>query len=241
MQCARKARTVADMTDTTTNARKKVLYIGGHGKVGLLAAPKLVDANVDVYSLIRNPNQVPDIEASGATPVLRDLTEISEEQWAELLGEYDVVVWGAGNGGRAGADVTWAVDRDAALASIAGLEKLAAAGKNTPAYIMISYMGATTNTTDPADEKWYAYVESKKAVDNKLNSTNLNYLILGPAALTEEPAQGITVLTEDSQRTADMKTSRDLVADVVTEVATRETLPSSPLEFIDGDGSVKDI
>lgn len=241
MQCARKARTVADMTDTTTTARKKVLYIGGHGKVGLLAAPKLVDANVDVHSLIRNPNQVPDIEASGATPVLRDLTEISEEQWAELLGEYDVVVWGAGNGGRAGADVTWAVDRDAALASIAGLEKLAAAGKNTPAYIMISYMGATTNTTDPADEKWYAYVESKKEVDNKLNSTDLNYLILGPAALTEEPAQGITVLGKDDERAAEMTTSRELVADVVTEVATRETLPSSPLEFIDGDGSVKGI
>ena len=59
--------------------------------------------------------------------------------------------------------------------------------------------------------------------------------------IRDRPAQGITVLTEDSQRTADMKTSRDLVADVVTEVATRETLPSSPLEFIDGDGSVKDI
>lgn len=229
------------MTDTTTNARKKVLYIGGHGKVGLLAAPKLVDANLDVHSLIRNPNQVPDIEALGATPVLRDLTEISEEQWAELLGDYDVVVWGAGNGGRAGADVTWAVDRDAALASIAGMEKLAAEGKNAPAYIMISYMGATTNTTDPADEAWYAYVESKKSVDKKLNSTDLNYLILGPAALTEEPSRGITVVEDNSELTGDQHTSRDLVADVVAELASRETLPDSPLEFIDGEGSVKDI
>ncbi|WP_408930490.1 NAD(P)-binding oxidoreductase [Corynebacterium sp. YSMAA5_1_F9] len=229
------------MTDTTTNARKKALYIGGHGKVGLLATPKLVDANLDVHSLIRNPNQVPDIEALGATPVLRDLTEISEEQWAELLGDYDVVVWGAGNGGRAGADVTWAVDRDAALASIAGMEKLAAEGKNAPAYIMISYMGATTNTTDPADEAWYAYVESKKSVDKKLNSTDLNYLILGPAALTEEPSRGITVVEDNSELTGDQHTSRDLVADVVAELASRETLPDSPLEFIDGEGSVKDI
>ena len=229
------------MTDTTTNARKKVLYIGGHGKVGLLAAPKLVDANLDVHSLIRNPNQVPDIEALGATPVLRDLTEISEEQWAELLGDYDVVVWGAGNGGRAGADVTWAVDRDAALASIAGMEKRAADGKNAPAYIMISYMGATENTTDPADEKWYAYVESKKAVDKKLNSTDLNYVILGPAMLTEEPSQGITVVGDNSELTGDKHTSRDLVADVVVELASREILPASPLEFIDGEGSVKDI
>ena len=84
-------------------------------------------------------------------------------------------------------------------------------------------------------------MESKKEVDNKLNSTDLNYLILGPAALTEEPAQGISVLGKDEERAAEMTTSRELVADVVTEVATRETLPSSPLEFIDGDGSVKGI
>lgn len=241
MQDSEPARTVADMTDTTTTARKKVLYIGGHGKVGLLAAPKLVDANLTVRSLIRNPDQVSDIEALGATAVVRDLTELSVEDWAELLADYDVVVWGAGNGGRAGAEVTWAVDRDAALASIAGLEKLSAEGKNTPAYIMISYMGATENTTDPADEKWYAYVESKKAVDNKLNSTDLTYLILGPAALTEEPSRGITVLDKDAERTANLTTSRELVAEVVTEVAGRESFPTSPLEFIDGDGSVKDI
>lgn len=241
MQDSEPARTVAHMTDTTTTARKKVLYIGGHGKVGLLAAPKLVDANLTVRSLIRNPDQVSDIEALGATAVVRDLTEHSVEDWAELLADYDVVVWGAGNGGRAGAEVTWAVDRDAALASIAGLEKLSAEGKNTPAYIMISYMGATENTTDPADEKWYAYVESKKAVDNKLNSTDLTYLILGPAALTEEPSRGITVLDKDAERTANLTTSRELVAEVVTEVAGRESFPTSPLEFIDGDGSVKDI
>lgn len=229
------------MTDTTTTARKKVLYIGGHGKVGLLAAPKLVDANLTVHSLIRSPDQVADIEALGATAVVRDLTELSVEDWAELLADYDVVVWGAGNGGRAGAEVTWAVDRDAALASIAGLEKLAEEGKHTPAYVMISYMGATENTTDPADEKWYAYVESKKAVDNRLNSTDLNYLILGPAALTEEPSQGITVLDNDAERTSDMTTSRELVAEVVAEVARRDSFPASPLEFIDGEGSVKDI
>lgn len=74
-----------------------------------------------------------------------------------------------------------------------------------------------------------------------MNSTDLNYLILGPAALTEEPARGITVLGQDAEPTGTMTTSRELVADVVTEVVGRETLPASPLEFIDGEGSVKDI
>lgn len=87
MQDSEPARTVAHMTDTTTTTCKKVLYIGGHGKVGLLAAPKLVDANLTVHSLIRNPDQVSDIEALGATAVVRDLTELSVEDWAELLAD----------------------------------------------------------------------------------------------------------------------------------------------------------
>ena len=50
------------MADT----KKKVLYIGGHGKVGLLAAPKLAEAGHEVHSLIRNPDQKADIEQANA-------------------------------------------------------------------------------------------------------------------------------------------------------------------------------
>lgn len=198
----------------------------------------LSEAGHEVHSLIRKQEQVKDIEKLGAQAELYDVTQLSVEDWAELLTAYDVVVWGAGNGGRAGAEVTTAVDRDAALASIEALEKLKAEGKNVPGYVMISYMGATKNTTDPSDESWYAYVEAKKDVDNKLNSTDLNYLILGPAALTEEPAQGIEVIDKPSREAT---TSRELVAQVVTEVVGRDTFPATPLEFIDGDGKVADI
>ena len=48
-----------------------VLIIGGHGKVGLLAAPKLVDKGFQVTSLIRNPDQVPAIESLGANALSR--------------------------------------------------------------------------------------------------------------------------------------------------------------------------
>ncbi|WP_362911728.1 NAD(P)H-binding protein [Corynebacterium striatum] len=79
---------------------KKVLYIGGHGKIGLLSAPLISEKGYEIHSLVRNPDQAPEIEKLGATPVIKDITELSVDEWADLLTLYDVVVWGAGNGGR---------------------------------------------------------------------------------------------------------------------------------------------
>lgn len=221
-----------------TLTKKKVLYIGGHGKVGLLATPKMLKVGHNVHSLIRSESQVEEIENLGATAVLKDITKTSAQEWAELFADFDTVVWGAGNGGRGGADLTWAVDRDGAMATIDALELLKAEGKQVPDYVMISYVGATHNETDPNDESWYAYVESKKAVDNRLNSSELNYVILGPSALTEEPAVGIEVIEDTNPHG---QTSRELVAEVITEVVGRESLPASPLAFIDGENPVSSI
>jgi Trk K+ transport system NAD-binding subunit len=45
----------------------RVLIIGGHGKVALLAAPLLVSDGHEVTSVVRNPEHVADVEATGAT------------------------------------------------------------------------------------------------------------------------------------------------------------------------------
>lgn len=114
------------MTDT---ANRNVLIIGGHGKVAQLATPRLVAAGHDVTSLIRSPEQVPDIEALGSTPQVRDLTALRVEDWVELVQDMDVVIWSAGNGGRDGSSATYAIDRDGALALIDALTQL---GEDAP-------------------------------------------------------------------------------------------------------------
>lgn len=120
------------MTDS-----KKVLYIGGHGKIGLLTTPKLVEKGHAVHSLVRNPDYKEELEGLGATPVIADITKLSSQDWAELADGFDVVVWGAGNGGRGAAALTFAVDQDGAIAAVEGLESL---GDEAPRFIMISYM-----------------------------------------------------------------------------------------------------
>ncbi|RAF02050.1 NAD-dependent dehydratase, partial [Burkholderia multivorans] len=42
----------------------RVVILGGHGKVALLAAPKLTAAGFAVDSVIRNPDQAADVEAA---------------------------------------------------------------------------------------------------------------------------------------------------------------------------------
>lgn len=100
---------------------KKVIVIGGHGKVAQIATPLLIDDGYEVTSVIRNPDQVPDIEALGATPAVYDIASLSTEQFADLLSGHDAVIWSAGAGGGS-PERTYAIDRDAAITSIAAAE-----------------------------------------------------------------------------------------------------------------------
>lgn len=213
------------------------LIIGGHGKVSLLATPKLVDNGIEVTSLIRNADQASDIEALGATPLIRDVTEITPSEWDNILSGYDVVIWSAGNGGRGGADVTYAVDRDAALTVIDSLERLKDLGK-APRFLNVSYADARNHSV-PEDDSFHPYADAKKTVDDRLTATRgLDYLILGPATLTEEPSAGFAPFTRDIDRSA-ATTSRELVADALVEFTQRDDLPENrTVEFVDGTAPV---
>ncbi|AGG66851.1 NAD(P)H-binding protein [Corynebacterium callunae] len=216
----------------------KILIIGGHGRVALLATPLLVDAAQQVTSLYRNPEHRSEIEALGATPLERDVTALSVNDWAELLKDFDVVVWSAGNGGKGGADATYAIDRDAAIASIDGAASL---GEQAPRYMMVSYVGATKHTIAP-ENSFYAYAEAKKAADEHLAASGLDYLILGPSALTMDEVTGVEVVADTQEAAAGRSTSRILVAQVLAELAARDSFPQARvLPFVDGVEDVKSI
>lgn len=217
--------------------KTRALLIGGHGKVALLATPMLIDASVQVTSMYRNPDHRSEIEGLGATTLERDVTTLSVEDWADLLKDFDVVVWSAGNGGKNGADATYAIDRDAAIASIDGAASL---GEKAPRYIMVSYIGSTTHTIDPS-ASFYPYAESKKAADEHLSTTNLDYLILAPAALTLDEVNGVEVIADTNEAAAGRTTSRVLVAEVITEFVVRDFPQTRVLPFVDGESPVSSI
>ena len=215
---------------------RHVLVLGAGGNVSRHSVPKLVKEGHKVSALVRNPDHARNLADDGATVIVRDLTTLDAEDWARLLTPFDAVVWSAGAGGGS-AELTYAVDRDAAMAMIDALEEL---GDYAPFLVMVSYAGAAEATAEDDGGSWYAYVEAKKTVDQRLLGSNLSYQILGPTRLTDDAASGITAL--DGARDAESETPRELVADVIVESVGRgEAFDRNPIDFESGDGKVAEI
>ena len=123
----------------------RIVMIGGHGKVALLAAPLLVDAGHEVVSLIRNPDHSADVAATGATPLVLSVEEADVAELTRVFAGADAIVWSAGAGGKGGPERTDAVDRAAAIRS---MEAAAAAGVTR--YVMVSFLTAYGEVPDAA-------------------------------------------------------------------------------------------
>lgn len=96
----------------------RIVMIGGHGKVALLAAPLLVEAGHEVVSLIRNPDQSADVAATGATPMVVSVEEVDVAELALAFAGAGAIMRSAGAGGKGGPERTDAVDRAAAIRSM---------------------------------------------------------------------------------------------------------------------------
>ena len=205
----------------------RIAIIGGHGKVALLTAPLLVAAGHEVVSIIRDPAQADDITATGATPLVLSVEDAGTDELTRALAGADAVVWSAGAAGRGGPQRTDAVDRAAAIRS---MEAAAAAGVRR--YIMVSFIGAYGEV--PADHPIRAYAIAKIAADRHLQSTGLDWTILGPGRLTlDAPTGAITVGRVDSD--AGAPTSRANVARVIAAVLAEPASIGRVIPFRDGD------
>src|SRR5829696_4244485 len=162
----------------------RVTIFGGHGKIALLLAPMLVDAGHDVTSVIRNPEHLADVEATGAVALVSSVEEADADTLVSQLTGQDAVIWSAGAGGGS-PERTYAVDRDAAIRSMD-----AAAGAGVGRYVMVSFSGSTPEALVPEDNPFRHYQDAKIAADDHLRGTDLDWTVLGPGTLTLEPGNG---------------------------------------------------
>ncbi|MDR7253956.1 uncharacterized protein YbjT (DUF2867 family) [Nocardioides sp. BE266] len=208
----------------------RVTLFGGHGKIALLLAPLLVDAGHEVTSVVRNPDHVADVEATGATALVSSVEDADEAGLVAQLTGQDAVVWSAGAGGGDPAR-TFAVDRDAAIRS---MDAAAAAGANR--YVMVSFSGSTPDALVPEDNPFRHYQDAKIAADDHLRASGLDWTVLGPGALTLEPSGG--TVNPDARFNDGDVTSRALVAEVALAVLADERSYGKTLVFGDGDVAV---
>lgn len=198
----------------------RILLIGGHGKVALLAEPLLVEAGHEVTAVIRNPDHASDIVATGATPLVADIETFDLARFTDLVSGSDVVVWSAGAGGGA-PERTYAVDRDAAIRSI---DAASAAGVRR--YVMVSYFGAGPDHGVDPDDGFFAYAEAKAAADAHLRASGLDWTILAPSALTlDDPTGRIDVDATESRSVPRGDVAAVIAASIAEPAAIGRTIP----------------
>ncbi|NMO01940.1 NAD(P)H-binding protein [Gordonia sp. TBRC 11910] len=212
----------------------KVAIIGGHGKIALKAA-RLLSARGDaVTSIIRNPDHSADIEATGAAPLVLDVENAGPAELADALRGFDAVVWSAGAGGGNPAR-TYAVDRDAAIASFA-----AATTAGVRRYVMVSYFGAGPDHGVPEDNSFYPYAQAKSAADAALEQTDLDWTILRPSRLSDEPDAGSIAVNTAAHPIDKGSVRRSTVAEVIAATLATPATVGAIVEFNDGPTPVAD-
>ncbi|BCK56514.1 SDR family oxidoreductase [Nocardia wallacei] len=209
----------------------RIVIAGGHGKIALLLAGLLTRRGDEVASLIRNPAHAEEVAATGARPVVLDLESSTIAAVADVLAGADAAVFAAGAGPGSTAERKYTVDRDGSVLLAAAAEQA-----KTTRFVQISTMGAGKPPAPDRDEVWAAYIEAKTQAEDDLRARGLDWTILRPGRLTDEPATGRVALVEPP---GDYGTVPR--ADVATVIAALPTAPNTAgktLELVSGGSAI---
>ncbi len=172
----------------------RIVIAGGHGQIARQLGVVLVERGAQVTGLIRNPDHRADLEAIGMQSELCDL-EHDDPRLNDLVAGADAVVFAAGAGPGSGAARKWTLDRDGALRVIDACRQT-----GVRRYLMVSAMGARGGAARGGDEVFVAYLQAKAEADEALAASGLDYTILRPGRLTDEPAHGLIALAPELPR-----------------------------------------
>ncbi|KAF1846762.1 uncharacterized protein K460DRAFT_356393 [Cucurbitaria berberidis CBS 394.84] len=240
-----------------------VLLIGAHGKIAQLLTPLLLAKSWNVTGMIRTAEQKATIEKLGQgqpgklSVLVSSVADVKSEADAKKILDQvkpDWVVWSAGAGGKGGPEMTFAVDRDAAIS-------FTKASTHTPSikkFLTVSYLASRRSRPSWwSDKDWEAaqninnevlpnYYKAKVAADEVLTilskerndneardsvpvKERFTGISLRPGTLTDEKAGGVKV----GKIGVGDKTSRATVAGAI--VAALETEGAKGwIDIIDG-------
>ncbi|MFH8345917.1 SDR family oxidoreductase [Streptomyces sp. NPDC018045] len=211
----------------------RIVIAGGHGQIALRLERLLAERGDEVAGIIRRPEQAGDLLAAGAEPVVCDLETATVGDIARHLEGADAAVFAAGAGPGSGIERKETVDRGAA-----SLFADAAEAAGVRRFVVVSSMGADREPPEGTDEVFAAYLRAKGAADADVRArTGLDWTILRPGRLTDEPGTGRVRLAESTGRD---EVSRDDVAAVLVALLDEPRTAGRTLELIGGDTPVEE-
>jgi uncharacterized protein YbjT (DUF2867 family) len=170
-----------------------IAIAGGHGQIAMQLGQLLVEDDHRVRGIIRNADHSGDLEALGIEPLLFDLEH--DDGLAGAIEGADAVVFAAGAGPGSGAERKLTMDRDGAIKLINACRE-----NGIRRYVIVSSMGAVPGVT--GDEVFQVYLRAKYEADEALRTSGLDFTVVRPGALTDEPGTGLIALAPELPRGA---------------------------------------
>jgi uncharacterized protein YbjT (DUF2867 family) len=103
-------------------------------------------------------------------------------------------------------------------------------------YVMVSYFGAGPDHGTAPESTFFPYADAKAAADEYLQRTSLDWTILGPSALTDDPGTG-AISTNDDEASS---VPRQDVARVIAAVLSHPGTIGTTLRFNSGPTPIGD-
>jgi uncharacterized protein YbjT (DUF2867 family) len=204
--------------------------IGITGGVGGQAARELRARGDDVSGLIRRPEQHAEVAEFGGEGRVGDLTDLTPAALAELMGPADSVLFSAGSGG-GDMKATTAIDGDGVSKAIEAA-KLAGVRR----FVLVSVFPEAWRDRDEG-AGFEHYIRVKKDAEVALTRSDLDWVIVRPAALLDDPGRGSITLGPAEIHD---EVSRADVAATLAEIIHQRGISRQILELTGGDVPIPD-
>lgn len=203
-----------------------VFVVGANGQIGQHVVDLLKNSNEHhVRAMVRKPEQAETLKNKGVEAVLADL-EDPVSKLVEAAKGSDAIIFTAGSGGKTGPDKTLLIDLDGAVKMVEVAEQL-----GIDRFVMVSAFQA--NHREHWNEAIKSYYVAKHYADRALLASSLNYTIVRPGGLLNEPGTGKIKVAENLSEGGSVP--REDVAKVVVGSLEEPSAYHSSFDLISGD------
>jgi nucleoside-diphosphate-sugar epimerase len=202
-----------------------VVIVGGHGKIAMRLSKILAERGDSPRGIIRKTEQADELEEIGAEPIVLDIENVDDID--DAFAGAEAIVFAAGAGAGSGPARKLTVDYGGAVKSVD-----AAIAKEIRRFVIVSSINA--NHPERWSEEMKPYFEAKADADKFVAESGLDYTIVRPGGLTDDPGTG--KVNVDGGGSGSI--SRDDVALVLAEVLGADNTIGKSFDLLGGDTPV---
>ena len=208
----------------------KVFIFGVSGAIGGMLADRLVASGTTVSGLVRRVEQRDRLSERGVETIVGELETMTSDELAKAIADADAIVYTAGSNGQP-MSVTEAIDGEGVVKTIE-----AATIADVGRFILVSVLPESWRERDLGEELEH-YFMIKKQADVAVVRSSLDWVILRPSLLLDDPAKG-TVSMGPAEIHNDI--TREDVALTLVELLAEPRISRQILELDNGETPIRD-